>query len=152
MNFVDSKSWTACKMCFRIIGKVTLLNLMWWFDHFVSQELNLRHRLTIPTHFGSWLSEISTMVLKVLALVLIKLKTKQKCWSIKVVVGWQINAHLFSNYVMCRNCVLICENNYFYIMHINFSQTIIFWSTKLLPSTRLWSYGHSKKVVKLSFG
>jgi hypothetical protein len=66
------------------------------------------------------------MVLKVWVLVLIKLKTKQKCWSIEVVVGWQINAHLFSNYVMCRNYVLRCENNYFYIMHINFSQTIIF--------------------------
>ncbi len=65
------------------------------------------------------------MVLKVWALVVTNLKTKQECWSIEVVVGWQRNA-LFFVYIMCRSYVLRRENNYFNIMHINFSQTIVF--------------------------
>jgi hypothetical protein len=90
------------------------------------------------------------MVLKVWALVLNNLKTKQKYWSIEVVVGWQRNAHLFFDYVMRRSYVLKCEDNYVYIMQINFSQTVFFEAPNYCQVLDSGAMDIQRKLSKLS--
>jgi len=95
----------------------------------------LRPRLATPIHFGFSLSEISTMVLKVWALVLTNLKTKQECWSIEVVVGWQRNAFF----------KLLCN-----IMHINFSQISFFEATNYYLVLDFGAMHIQRKLSKIS--